>query len=74
MIRDPRIAQQVSDLMIEFQGRLNGSIITVQEKCSSEEFKVYRLAVGKIMGEMLLEVMNPLYARHPALKPSELSD
>jgi hypothetical protein len=58
--------------MIEFQGRLNDSIITVQEKCPSEEFKAYRLAVAKIMAEMLLEVMNPLYAQHPSLKPSEL--
>lgn len=74
MIKDPLVAQQVSDLMIEFQGRLNDSIIAVQENCSSEEFKAYRLAAGRVMGEMLLEVMNPLYARHPSLKPPELSD
>jgi hypothetical protein len=72
MIKDPLIAQQVSDLMIEFQGRLNDSIIAVQEQCSLEEFKVYRLAAAKIMAEMLLEVMNPLYAQHPSLKPPEL--
>jgi hypothetical protein len=28
--------------------------------------------VGKIMGEMLFEVMNPLYKKHPDLKPEEL--
>lgn len=28
----------------------------------------YRLAVAKVLGEMLLEVMNPLYAEHPDLK------
>jgi hypothetical protein len=58
--------------MIEFGGRLNNSIITVKEACPSQEFKAYRLAVGKIMGEMLLEVMNPLYAEHPSLKPQAL--
>jgi hypothetical protein len=72
MIRDALIAQQISDLMIEFQSRLNSSIVTVKEKCSSEEFIAYRRAVGKTMGEMLLEVMNPLYVEHPSLKPSGL--
>jgi hypothetical protein len=72
MIRDDLVAQQICDLIVEFQSRLNSSIFTVKEKCSSEEFKVYRRAVGKIMGEVLLEVMNPLYAQHPSLKPPEL--
>jgi len=56
--------------MIEFSGRLDGSIATVREQCSPEEFAAYRRAVGRIMGEMLLEVLNPLYAEHPSLKPS----
>ena len=72
MLKDSLIAQQVSDLMIEFGGRLNESIIAVQEQCSPEEFKAYRLAVAKIMAAMLLEVMNPLYAQHPSIKPPEL--
>ena len=42
------------------------------EQCSPEEFKSYRLAVAKIMAEMLLEVMDPLYAQHPSIKPPEL--
>jgi hypothetical protein len=37
MIKDSVIARQVSDLMVEFQGRLNDSIISVQEQCSPEE-------------------------------------
>ncbi len=72
MLKDSIIAQQVSDLMIEFGERLNDSIIAVQEQCSPEEFNAYRLAVAKIMAEMLLEVMNPLYAQHPSIKPPEL--
>ena len=72
VIKDPSIARQVSDLMIEFSGRLDRSILTVQERCSPEEFKAYRLAVAKVLGEMLLEVMNPLYTEHPDLKPDGL--
>lgn len=58
--------------MIEFSVRIDRSILTVQENCSPEEFKTYRLAAAKVLGEMLLEVMNPLYAEHPDLKPSGL--
>jgi hypothetical protein len=72
MIRDARIAKEISDLMIEFSGRLDGSIATVRDQCSPEEFAAYRCAVGRIMGEMLLEVLNPLYAEHPLLKPAEM--
>ena len=72
MIRDARIAKEVSDLMIEFSGRFDGSTATCRDQCSPEEFAAYRRAVGRIMGEMLLEVLNPLYAEHPALKPAEM--
>jgi hypothetical protein len=72
MIRDARVAKEISDLMIELSGRLDGSIATVRDQCSPEEFAAYRRAVGRIMGQMLLEVLNPLYAEHPSLKPAEM--
>ena len=62
MIKDGAVARQVSHLMLEFSKRLDRSILTVREHCPPEEFKAYRLAVAKVLGEMLLEVMNPLYA------------
>jgi hypothetical protein len=72
MVDDERIAKQISDLMVEFGGRLDGSIALVKENCSEEEFKTYRTAVSGILVEMLFEVMNPLYKRHPGLKPPGL--
>jgi hypothetical protein len=72
MITDAAVAEQISDLMLEFSARLDRSIIAVQKTWPPEEFRTYRVAVGKIMGEMLLEVMNPLYAQHPSIKPPGL--
>jgi hypothetical protein len=72
LIKDKSIAREISDLMIEFSDRIDRSILTVQENCSQEEFKAYRLAAAKVLGEVLLEVMNPLYADHPDLKPAGL--
>lgn len=72
MIGNDGVAKAVSDLMLEYSEKLNDSIILVMENCPEDEFKRYRLAAAKVLGEMLLEVMNPLYARHPELKPAGL--
>jgi hypothetical protein len=72
MIREQRIAKQISDLMLEFGARLDRSVELVAANCSPEEFAAYRRAVGKVMGEILLAVLNPLYDEHPSLKPPEL--
>ena len=58
--------------MIEFSVRIDRSILMVQENCTPEELKTYRLAGAKALGEILLEVMNPLYAENPDLKPAGL--
>lgn len=72
MIKNKDVAQKISLLMLEYGSRINESIAHVKEHCSEEEFKVYRKAAGIIMGEMLINVMNPLYREHPDLKPKEL--
>ena len=69
MIANVSIARQISELMLGISQRLDESIVLVQKACPPEEFKAYRLAVGKILGEILLETLNPLYAQHPELKP-----
>jgi hypothetical protein len=58
--------------MLEFGARIDASIARVQENCDSTDFESYRMAAGRIMADMLIEVMNPLYRAHPDLKPREL--
>jgi hypothetical protein len=65
-------AKEVSDLMVSMGERLNASVRLVQATEDEAEFRRYRDAVSKIMTTMLLEIMNPLYAEHPDLKPPEL--
>jgi hypothetical protein len=72
MIESEAVAKSISDLMVDCSARLNASTAYVRDNCTAEEFKIYRRAVGKVMGEILLEIMNPLYEKHPSLKPSEL--
>ena len=72
MIENKEIAKEIGKLMLEYGARLDASVALVRDHCTDDELRQYRKAVGKIMGEMLLEIMNPLYARHPDLKPKEL--
>ena len=72
MIEKKEIAAQISALMVEYGAKLDASVALVRDHCSENELKEYRRAIGKIMGDMLLEIMNPLYQRHPDLKPPQL--
>jgi hypothetical protein len=69
MITNRDTAKYISDLMLDISERLDDSVAKVNKTCSPEEDSNYRRAVGKIMGRILLEVLNPLYAEHPSLKP-----
>jgi hypothetical protein len=44
----------------------------IQPLCSEGEFSEYRLMIGKSMGAMLFEIINPIVAKYPDLKPPEL--
>jgi hypothetical protein len=71
MISDPKTAGQVSKMMLEISSHIDESIALVRANCQEQEFQEYRRAAGRILGEILLEVLNPLYKQHDALKPPE---
>ncbi|EBZ6489477.1 TPA: hypothetical protein G8L72_003605 [Salmonella enterica] len=72
MVNDKDTAILISDLMLRFGKELDESVAVVQSRCDEDEFNVYREAVGLIMGEMLIKIMNPLYEKHPEIKPKGL--
>jgi hypothetical protein len=66
-------ARVVADLMLRHGKELNALLLQLQAMgLSGEEFDEVRRHVGSLMGSMLLDVMNPLFAAHPDLKPPEL--
>ncbi|EEC3569299.1 hypothetical protein G4E25_004417 [Salmonella enterica] len=72
MVNDKDTAILISDLMLRFGKKLDESVAVVQSRCDEDEFKVYREAVGLIMGEMLIKIMNPLYEKHPRNKTKRI--
>jgi hypothetical protein len=44
----------------------------IQSLCTEDEFREYRGMIGRSMGAMLFEIINPIVAKYPELKPPQL--
>jgi hypothetical protein len=72
MISDRATAEKVEKIMRGVSAQINESIRIVMEGDGANEFQSYRLAAGKVMGEVFLEILTPIYSVHPDLTPPEL--
>lgn len=66
------VAEKISILMMQINAQLNDSIALVRDNCTQEEFDSYRRGAAKVMAEILLKIVNPLYSENPALMPEAL--
>jgi hypothetical protein len=72
MISDKEFAARVLEETSGCFKRLNDLLVKAQEYLSEREFNELRLAVGKVLGEMYIEVERPLHKTHPELEPDAL--
>ncbi|EKS9845510.1 hypothetical protein QDD82_006383 [Burkholderia cepacia] len=73
MITDKQVAHALNDMILQMGADLDRSLLTVKASCPDSEFIAYRDFVSSLLNTMLLDFMNPLYMRHPDLKPRELT-
>lgn len=66
---ETEIALKVSQRMSEILKQLDESVAFVSENCSDVEFHQFRAGIGRVMGSLVLDVMNPLYETNPEVKP-----
>jgi hypothetical protein len=69
MISDPKIAREIIERMVDLGDRAQETMKTVEEKCSPEDFKTYKKAIGRVVGAIVFDVIAPIYDVHPELKP-----
>lgn len=72
MVRDKAFAKEVVELLLEYSGRLDESVGRAKNVCSEAEFLAYRKAIGDVMGETWDQLLMPIFAAHPDLKPKDL--
>ncbi|CAI8695652.1 hypothetical protein BTK96_001960 [Burkholderia pyrrocinia] len=73
MIEDKHIATTLNEMILSMGAKLDQSLHQVKATCPEHEFVAYREFVSQVLTTMLADFMNPLYARHPDLKPPELT-
>jgi len=70
MLSNSEVAKQVSELMLDIFRRVDQSVAMVKQTCPAEEAKAYSKAAGRVAGAVVMDVLEPLYDRNPALKPT----
>jgi len=65
-------AKIVMELVTRNAAERDAVLTEIQSLCTEEEFNEYRLMIGRSIGAMLFEIINPIVAKYPELKPSKL--
>lgn len=68
----PCEAKELSHLLERVGALLDQSAGFVRDHDSEAHFIEYRTVIGKLMGDMLLDAMSPIYKRFPELLPDYL--
>lgn len=63
-------ATELEALLRNVSADLDRSIRIVKHGESEEEFVRYRTLIGRIMGEIFVEVLQPIYSQFPDLTPT----
>jgi len=69
MVKSPHAAQRISELMLDISARINESVDLIKSDCPGEEHAAYQRAAAKAVALLQQEILNPLYAEHPELRP-----
>ena len=71
MITDPEVALRVSECMQKMFRILDATADDVRVSCSKGDYQAFLRATSKIAGSIVMDVMEPLYAKHPQLVPAD---
>ena len=66
-------AKDLSHLLARIGSHFDQSVAFVRDHDTPENFEEYRTVVGKLMGDLYLDAMVPIYNRFPELLPDYLN-
>jgi hypothetical protein len=72
VISDVNAATKISKLVLEANRLLNEAISIAQEGAANDEFSEYQRRTGFIMYSILEQLLEPIYRKHPEIKPTGL--
>lgn len=69
---DRSAAENVISIFANVTREIDDSIREVMAHSTEEEFRKYRRIAGKLMGEIFLDILQPIFDEYPDLTPKEL--
>jgi hypothetical protein len=69
MIGNVDTAKKISELMFKVSKQLEESLEVARETASAKDFSAYAKGVGTILTDIMYEVLNPVFAKHPGIEP-----
>lgn len=72
MISNRAAAAKMNAALIKAGGELNNVLADIWGELTAQERRACQLMVGKVLGEILWEGLNPLHVMHPDLTPEQL--
>jgi hypothetical protein len=65
-------AKSISTMLLRMSDELSSALVVVKETESDAEFRTYKEATSKVLFEMLVGILNPIFAERPELAPEEM--
>jgi hypothetical protein len=66
-------AKIIMEVVTRNAAEQDAALTKIQSLCTEDEFNEYRRMIGKSMGAMLVEIIHPIVAKYPELKPTQLT-
>jgi hypothetical protein len=75
-MRENGMSRDAAKIIVEVVTRnaaeQDAALAQIRSLCTEDEFSEYRRMIGRSMGAMLFEIINPIVAKYPELKPAQL--
>jgi hypothetical protein len=65
-------AKAIMEVVTRNAAEQDAVLTEIRSLCTDSEFNEYRRMIGKSMGTMLVEIIHPIVAKYPELKPIQV--
>jgi hypothetical protein len=69
---DEETAKRILHTFLRMNGQMNEAIASVEHRTSPEEYRAFKRGVGHVINEVFGQIVEPICAMHPSLRPPEL--
>ena len=66
-------ARILMDIVTRHAAEQDAALIEIRAECTPREFTRYKEMIGKSMGAILLDAINPIVSKYPDLMPREMT-